>query len=112
MSTSAQPLRLYIDLDICSSQCEKCTVECSYYYHQQRPVNNGIISIKELATYAIVCRRCEEPHCVNACPKEALSQQKDKEQIISPSFHALCQLQNLFARVPLRDDLPGACAVS
>ena len=74
--------RLYIDLDICSTSCEKCTVECSYYYHQQKPTNNGIVSVKELATYAVVCRRCEEPHCVNACPKEALSQQKEKNKLL------------------------------
>ena len=30
----------------------------------------------------MVCRRCEEPHCVDACPKEALSQQKDKNKLL------------------------------
>lgn len=68
--------RLFIDIDICASgECEKCVVHCSYFYH---PGNNGITSVAELTTYYLVCRRCEEPHCVNACPKDALEQQKDK----------------------------------
>ena len=50
--------------------------------HRQKPGNNGIVSVAELATYALVCRRCEEPHCVNACPQEALEQQKDKGKLL------------------------------
>ncbi|MBN1353426.1 MAG: 4Fe-4S dicluster domain-containing protein [Candidatus Omnitrophica bacterium] len=72
--------RLYIDLDICSSgKCDKCEIKCSYFYH---PGNNGIVSVAELAAYALVCRRCEEPHCVNACPKDALEQQKEKNKLL------------------------------
>lgn len=72
--------RLYIDLDICSSgECKECALECSYFYH---PGNNGILSIAELATYYLVCRKCEEPHCVNACPVDALEQQKDKGNLL------------------------------
>lgn len=72
--------RLFIDLDICSTgECEGCDLKCSYFYH---PQNNGIVSVAELATYYLVCRRCEEPHCVNACPREALEQQKDKGKLL------------------------------
>ncbi len=72
--------RLFIDLDICSSgECKECVIQCSYLYH---PGNNGIISVAELASYYLVCRRCEEPHCVNACPEEALEQQKDKDKLL------------------------------
>lgn len=75
--------RLFVDLDLCASgQCKECVLECSYYYHTQSPVNNGIISVVELATYALVCRRCEEPHCVNSCPADALEQQKDKDKVL------------------------------
>jgi Fe-S-cluster-containing dehydrogenase component len=95
MSTSAEQLhqsvvnmepkktrqtKLYIDLDICSSGvCEGCDLKCSYFYH---PQNNGILSVVELATYYLVCRKCEEPHCVNACPVDALEQQKDKNKLL------------------------------
>jgi Fe-S-cluster-containing dehydrogenase component len=72
--------RLFIDLDICASgECKECVIKCSYFYH---PANNGIISVAELANYYLVCRRCEEAHCVNACPVEALEQQEDKEKLL------------------------------
>ena len=75
--------RLFINLDICASQqCKECVIECSYFYHRQFPGNNGIRSVIELVAYALVCRRCEEPHCVNACPVEALEQQKDKDKLL------------------------------
>jgi len=72
--------RLFINLDVCASgQCKECVLECSYYYH---PTNNGIISVAELATYALVCRKCENPHCVASCPVDALEQQKDKGKFL------------------------------
>jgi len=72
--------RLFIDLDVCSSgQCKECVIQCSYLYH---PANNGIISVAELATYYLVCRRCEEAHCIDACPVEALEQEKDKDKLL------------------------------
>jgi len=79
MNTSKEK-RLFIDLDICASgQCEECVLECSYYYH---PENNGIVSVAELASYHLVCRKCEEAHCVNVCPVEALEQQKEKDKLL------------------------------
>lgn len=73
--------RLFIDLDICASgKCRNCVIKCSYFHH---PENNGIISVAELATYALVCRRCEEAHCVNACPKDALEQDKDRNKLLN-----------------------------
>ena len=66
--------RLYINLDICS-ECPKCIIECSYFYHQD---NNGITTLRELAAYATICRQCEEGSCVTACPQEALEKQEDK----------------------------------
>lgn len=75
--------RLYIDLDICASgECKECKLDCSYFYHRQYPGNNGIVSVAELATYALVCRRCEEPHCVKACPQEALEQLEEKDNLL------------------------------
>lgn len=72
--------RLFIDLDICAAgQCKECIIQCSYFYH---PDNNGIASVVELATHALVCRRCEEAHCVNSCPVEAIEQQKEKDKLL------------------------------
>ncbi len=63
--------RLLIDLDICS-QCQDCGMLCSYIQH---PANNGITSLRELAHFAIVCRRCDDAPCVASCPWEALEMQ-------------------------------------
>lgn len=65
--------RLYIDLEICSD-CKECTAGCSYVFH---PDNIGITSIIEYATFALICRRCEDPACVKSCPKDALEKQED-----------------------------------
>jgi Fe-S-cluster-containing dehydrogenase component len=73
-------VRLFVDLDICASgECKECVIQCSYFYHRK---NNGIISVAELATYALVCRKCEEPHCVSACPVDALEQQTEKDKLL------------------------------
>ncbi len=73
-------LRLFVDLDKCATgQCPECEIRCSYFYH---PDNNGILSVAELAAYALVCRRCEEPHCVAACPAEALEQQAEGNRLL------------------------------
>lgn len=66
--------KLFIDLDICAQRCEECVINCSYFYH---PGNNGMYSLHEIITYALVCRKCEEPHCVNSCPQNALEKQRD-----------------------------------
>ena len=72
--------RLFVDLDVCSAgECKECVIKCSYFYH---PQNLGIISVVELAAYYLVCRRCEEAHCVNACPVEALERQEDKDNLL------------------------------
>ena len=34
--------------------------------------------LRELLTYSLICRKCEEPHCVNSCPQNALEKQEDK----------------------------------
>jgi Fe-S-cluster-containing dehydrogenase component len=79
--TAAEPpagMRLFVDLDVCASgKCAGCTALCSYFYH---PSNNGILSVVELAAYALVCRRCEEPHCVKSCPVQALEQLPSMEK--------------------------------
>jgi len=65
--------RLFIDLEICN-KCKECKVSCSYFYH---PQNNGITSLREYATFATICRHCEEAPCVNACYRNALERSSD-----------------------------------
>jgi Fe-S-cluster-containing dehydrogenase component len=35
------------------------------------------LALREVATFALVCRRCEEPSCVAACRFDALERQSD-----------------------------------
>jgi len=65
--------RLFIDLEICS-RCTECKVCCDYFYH---PQNNGIASLREYATFATICRHCEEAPCVNSCYHNALERVSD-----------------------------------
>jgi Fe-S-cluster-containing dehydrogenase component len=65
--------KLLIDLEKCY-KCPKCEAKCSYHYH---PGNEGYIRCIALGIQEHVCRRCEEPPCVNSCPREALKKRED-----------------------------------
>ena len=64
--------RLFIDLE--ELRKNEIPVKCSYLYH---PDNNGVLTLRELATYAVICRQCELANCIEACPKEALEKQEN-----------------------------------
>jgi Fe-S-cluster-containing hydrogenase component 2 len=51
------------------------------------PNNNGLKTIRELATFRYSCRKCEDAPCIAICPAEAL--EKDEEGIIT-RFTNLC----------------------
>ena len=68
-------MKLYIDLEKFSEHKASCAEKCSYYYH---PGNYGVLTLEEMVTYALVCRKCEKPNCVTACPFEALEKGEDK----------------------------------
>ena len=65
--------KLLIDLDVCRNS-DNYELQCSYNQH---PDNQGIIRLRELALYELICRRCEERSCVLACPEEALEANED-----------------------------------
>ena len=69
--------KLLIDLDVCRNS-GNYDLQCSYNQH---PGNQGIIALRELALYELICRRCEERSCVLACPEEAL--EANEEGILS-----------------------------
>lgn len=46
--------------------------ECDTFYH---PDNEGLMSLIELAAFSLVCRKCVDAPCANACPKQALEKQ-------------------------------------
>ncbi len=63
--------KLFIDYNVCS-RCKDCNVKCSYHFH---PENNGIISLRELVSFWVACRRCDDYPCVNSCPSNALKRE-------------------------------------
>ncbi|MDM7925877.1 MAG: 4Fe-4S dicluster domain-containing protein [bacterium] len=84
---------LVIDIDRCR-ECGSCKVPCSYTLH---PENNGILRLREIAEFALSCRRCVRPPCVRACPASALQR--------TPS-------DGLITRRPDRCVSCGSCAFS
>lgn len=89
--------RVFIDLDKLDSLEHQgdLEIQCSYPYHDyspyerdcdceadrfrphDRPTNDGVTSLREMAAYAVICRKCESANCVNTCPKEALEKDDD-----------------------------------
>ena len=67
--------RLVIDLYKCDA-CEACEVECAAF-HRAKASDHGVLTLRELATFSLVCRRCEDASCVAACRFEALERQED-----------------------------------
>ena len=57
--------RLIIDLALCD-QCDSCAVGCG-----------GLLSLREKATFELVCRRCAHASCIIACPFDALERLDD-----------------------------------
>jgi Fe-S-cluster-containing dehydrogenase component len=45
------------------------------------PNNNGLKTIRELATFRYSCRKCEDAPCIAVCPAEALG--KDQEGLVT-----------------------------
>ena len=67
--------RLIIDLDKCD-QCATCGVRCGYFYRAAAD-DHGVLGLRERATFELICRRCEEPSCIDACLFKALERQAD-----------------------------------
>jgi len=64
--------KLIIDLAKCRLQQES-GVRCSYKHH---PENKGFDSLLEMIRFVLICRKCQEAPCINACPRKALEKIK------------------------------------
>ena len=60
--------RVVLNLDRCIG-CGSCSAAC-YYGHGGMP-NVSYGAIKE-GTLPVICRQCDEPPCIDACPSNAL----------------------------------------
>lgn len=64
---------LFIDLDRCR-RCRSCKAPCSYRLLRG---NDGVARLRETAEFSVICRHCENPPCVKACPASALERGPD-----------------------------------
>ncbi|MFH1572171.1 MAG: 4Fe-4S dicluster domain-containing protein [Gemmatimonadota bacterium] len=76
--------RVFLDLDRCV-QCKSCFAACYYGHGHQPIVCYGAAGDVALP---LICRQCEAPTCVEACPYEALY--KDDNGIVKRSL-PLCR---------------------
>ena len=75
-TTEASPLadrRVLLDLDRCI-ECKSCSAAC-YYGHRNIP--NVDYGAAPEATMPAVCRHCDDPPCVAACPFDAIIREDD-----------------------------------
>lgn len=73
--TDSKQKFLVIDLYKCD-RCESCTVDCGYH-DRLNADENGLSGLRERATFALICRRCNSASCINACMFDALERGSD-----------------------------------
>lgn len=73
--TESKQKYLVIDLNKCD-QCASCNVDCGYH-DRLNADENGLSGLRERATFALICRRCNSASCINACMFDALERGPD-----------------------------------
>ncbi len=79
--------KILIDLIKCR-ECETCTADCIYTFH---PENKGIMSLHEMAVFAVTCKRCTDAPCVEVCPADALEKDEDKMVVRAVNLCVACK---------------------
>ncbi len=91
---------LTIDHELCWG-CRTCEVACKQEHHA--PDGIRFIAIKEdgprmiedklaFVYHVNVCRHCEAPECVDACPEEAIVKRDDGIVVLDEQICSGCQL--------------------
>jgi Fe-S-cluster-containing dehydrogenase component len=68
--------RVVVDLDEMRRNPDE-EFRCVYLYH---PANKGVATLREIAAFEMVCRKCELACCIESCPKAALK--KDEGGVV------------------------------
>lgn len=76
--------RVLIDVDRCI-ECKACFAAC-YYGHRYEPIVT--YGITGQVQFPLICRQCDEPTCVEACPYSAMC--RDEHGIVRRSL-PLCR---------------------
>ena len=75
-------MKILIDMiKLRAVMAENSTLTLPEAYFYPTANDNGLKTIRELATFRFTCRKCKDAPCVAACPAEAL--EKDSEDVIT-----------------------------
>jgi formate dehydrogenase iron-sulfur subunit len=62
--------RVFVNIDRCIA-CRTCSAACDYSHNEHRPTI-GYGELREDVRLPFICRHCEEPACLAACPQGAI----------------------------------------
>ncbi len=62
--------RVFVNIDRCIA-CRTCSAACNYSHSDHRPTI-GYGELREDVRLPFICRHCEDPQCLNACPRHAI----------------------------------------
>jgi Fe-S-cluster-containing dehydrogenase component len=62
--------RVFVDIDRCIA-CRTCSAACNYRNNEFRSTI-GYGDLRENVRLPFICRHCDEPSCLAACPKDAI----------------------------------------
>ena len=66
--------KLFLQLDLCIG-CQAHSVACQRVHLGSVTLQSA--QVEEVGNLPVVCRHCEEPACVAACPREAMTRDED-----------------------------------
>ncbi len=99
-------VKLLVDSAVCRD-CQACTLACSLVHEGQCHLGLARLRVyKDMARYefqVVVCRECDEPDCLSACPNEAIRLDErgvttiyQDECLICGACAAACPYQAIF----------------
>lgn len=62
--------RVFVNIDRCIA-CRTCSAACNYSHPELRPTI-GYGELRQDARLPFICRHCEDPQCLAACPRDAI----------------------------------------
>jgi anaerobic carbon-monoxide dehydrogenase iron sulfur subunit len=72
---SIESHKILVNPELCRD-CQTCALACSLYHEAECSLSKARLQIvKDMENYQftiLICRHCEEPNCVKACPCDAI----------------------------------------
>ena len=62
--------KVFVNMDKCIA-CRTCSAACDYSHWDRRPTI-GYGELREDVRLPFICRHCEQPACLDACPQHAI----------------------------------------